>query len=56
MSDLPCELVAAMDEGIRRFVADMGCKLPAPFMTLSFQDPSFRRAVMVDGLNNIEGA
>jgi len=56
MSDLARELMAAIDERIRRFVADMGCMLPASFMTLSFQDPSFRRAVMVGGLNNIEGA
>jgi adenine deaminase len=56
MSDLPCDQVAAMDERIRRFVADLGCKLPAPFMTLSFQDPSFRHAVMMDGCTPIEGA
>jgi len=46
MSDLPCKEVASMDERIRAFVREMGCPLPAPFMTLSFQDPAFRRAVM----------
>ncbi|MCU0861494.1 MAG: amidohydrolase family protein, partial [Methanomassiliicoccales archaeon] len=46
MSDLPCSEVAAQDEALRSFVASMGCPLPSPFMTLSFQDPEFRRAVM----------
>ncbi len=49
MSDLTCDEVAAMDERIRRFVAAMGCRLPSPFMTLSFQDPEFRRTVLSDG-------
>ncbi len=49
MSDLTCEEVAAMDERMRRFVSAMGCTLPSPFMTLSFQDPEFRRTVLSDG-------
>jgi len=54
MTDLPCRQVAALDEGMRSFVARMGCRLPSPYMTLSFQDPSFRRAVM-GGLASVRG-
>ncbi|MEM0449898.1 MAG: adenine deaminase [Methanomassiliicoccales archaeon] len=46
MTDRPCAEVASLDEELRSFVQAMGCKLPSPFMTLSFQDPEFRRAIM----------
>lgn len=50
MSDRPIGEVAKAEKAIREFVAGMGCRLPSPFMTLSFQDPRFRRAVLgVDG-------
>jgi len=37
MSARPCEEVAEREAEVNRFVRDMGCLLPAPFMTLSFQ-------------------
>lgn len=37
MSARPCEEVAEREAEVNRFVRDMGCPLPAPFMTLSFQ-------------------
>ncbi len=37
MSTLTCEEVARKEEEITAFVHGMGCTLPAPFMTLSFQ-------------------
>ena len=46
MSDLPLDELAQQERVIRGFVVDMGCALPSPFMTLSFQDPRFRRAVL----------
>jgi len=46
MSDLPCAQVATDLERVQRFVQSMGCSFPAPFMTLSFQDPEFRRYVL----------
>lgn len=46
MSDRPGAEVARMQSDIDAFVRGMGCGLPAPFMTLSFQDPEFRKAVM----------
>ena len=54
MSDLPCQEVAAQVERMNLFVSSMGCPLPSPFMTLSFQDPAFRRAVM-GGMGATEG-
>ncbi|MDD1767380.1 MAG: adenine deaminase [Methanomassiliicoccales archaeon] len=46
MSDLPCSEVSGMQARIDAFVRNMGCQLPAPFMTLSFQDPEFRKMIM----------
>ena len=37
MSARPCEEIAEREAEVNRFVRDMGCPLPAPFMTLSFQ-------------------
>ena len=37
MSARPCEEVAEKEGEINRFVRGMGCRLPAPFTTLSFQ-------------------
>lgn len=37
MSARPCEEVAEKERAIDRFVRGMGCHLPAPFTTLSFQ-------------------
>jgi adenine deaminase len=36
MSDDPCSVVAAKYEGLNKLVKSMGCKMKAPFMTLSF--------------------
>ena len=49
MSNLPCAEVAGMQAKIDAFVKGMGCQLPAPFMTLSFQDPEFRKMIMGNG-------
>ncbi len=46
MSDLSCAEVSEMQARIDAFVKGMGCQLPAPFMTLSFQDPKFRKMIM----------
>ncbi|MBM4237401.1 MAG: adenine deaminase, partial [Euryarchaeota archaeon] len=37
MSADRCEAVAAKERAISEFVRELGCLLPAPFMTLSFQ-------------------
>ncbi|MDD1770963.1 MAG: adenine deaminase [Methanomassiliicoccales archaeon] len=37
MSRDECALVVAAEEELHRFVRELGCSLPAPFMTLSFQ-------------------
>lgn len=46
MSDLPIDELVRAEATLLAFVREMGCTLPHPFMTLSFQDPRFRRAVL----------